>query len=170
MISRNISLLIWELQEDGERGQKETAHRAFLLHGPGGHRDHYVIHEGRVQALLSFQMMYEMRIIVISEGLPESSPFLQELIQADIQNVVSAEKKEMIQDEIRECFSEVGMLRRKAEGESISIEAMPQLSPVEEVTQFRFNCTNVTIAIVGCDRRVGVTTTSFNLVCWINAH
>ncbi|KHL97083.1 hypothetical protein QW71_03350 [Paenibacillus sp. IHB B 3415] len=91
-------------------------------------------------------------------------------MQADIQNVVTAEKTEVIQDEIRECFSEVGMLRRKAEGESISLEAPPQISPVEEVTQLRFNCTNVTISIAGCDRRVGVTTTAFNLVCWINAH
>ncbi|ASA23420.1 hypothetical protein [Paenibacillus donghaensis] len=123
-----------------------------------------------VQALLSFQMMYKMRIIVISEGLLESSPILQELIQADIQNVVIAEKIDKIQDELRECFSDVGMLRRKAEREFISLEAMLQLAPVEEVTQFRFNCTNVIIAIAGCDRRVGVTTTAFNLVCWINAH
>lgn len=126
--------------------------------------------EETVQALLSFQMMYEMRIIVISEGLPESSPFLQELIQADIQNVVIAEKIDMIQDELRECFSEMGMLRHKTTGESNSLEAMPQLTAVEEATQFRFNCTNVIIAIAGCDRRVGVTTTAFNLVCWINAH
>lgn len=49
LISQNISLLIWEQQEDDERGQKETAHRAFLLHGTGGHRDHFVIQEGRVK-------------------------------------------------------------------------------------------------------------------------
>jgi hypothetical protein len=126
--------------------------------------------EEMVQALLSFQMMYEMRIIVISEGLPESSPFFQELIQADIQNVVTGETIDMIKDEVRECFSEVGMVRRKPARESIATEGMPQSSTVEEVPQFRFNCTNVMIAIAGCDRRMGVTTTAFNLVCWINAH
>ncbi|WP_228744862.1 hypothetical protein [Paenibacillus sp. S150] len=123
-----------------------------------------------LQALLSFQMMYEMRIIVISEGLPESSPFLQELIQADIQNVVIAEKIDIIQDELRECFSKTGMLRRNPMGESTPLEVIFQSSPEEEVTQFRFKCTNLTIAIAGCDRRVGVTTTAFNLVSWINAH
>lgn len=126
--------------------------------------------EEMVQALLSFQMMYEMRIIMINEGLPESSPFLLELIKADIQNVVTAETIEMIQDELRECFSEVGMLRRNPAKESVSIEVVPPSSKVEEVTQFQFKCTNVVIAIAGCDRRVGVTTTAFNLVCWINAH
>ncbi|MBW4085269.1 hypothetical protein HYD27_28515 [Paenibacillus sp. S150] len=35
---------------------------------------------------------------------------------------------------------------------------------------YRFDCTNVTIAIAGCDRRVGVTTTTFNLALWINIH
>ncbi|MGC6589887.1 hypothetical protein ACPV3A_33770 [Paenibacillus sp. Dod16] len=126
--------------------------------------------EEMMQAILSFQMMYEMRVIVISEGLPESSPFLQGLLQADVPNVVTAEAIEMIQGELRVCFSEVGMLRRNPAGESISLDEIHQLSPVEEITQFRFDCTNVTIAIAGFDRRVGVTTTAFNLVCWINAH
>jgi hypothetical protein len=126
--------------------------------------------EEMVQALLSFQIMYEMRIIVISEGLLESSPILQELIQADIQNVVIAEKIDMIQDELRECFSDMGMQRINLAAKHISIEE-PQLhASVEEIEQYRFTCTNVTIAIAGCERRVGVTTTAFNLVSWINAH
>ncbi|QUL58365.1 hypothetical protein KDC22_23775 [Paenibacillus tritici] len=40
----------------------------------------------------------------------------------------------------------------------------------DDEVQYQFNCKNVTIALAGCDRRVGVTTTAFNLVCWINAH
>ncbi|QQZ64443.1 hypothetical protein JI735_33115 [Paenibacillus sonchi] len=43
-------------------------------------------------------------------------------------------------------------------------------TPSDNEVQYQFNCSNVTIAIAGCDRRVGVTTTAFNLVCWINAH
>ncbi|WP_339310873.1 hypothetical protein [Paenibacillus sp. FSL M7-0896] len=123
-----------------------------------------------LQALLSFQMMYEIRIIMIVEGLRESSPFLQELIQANIQNIVIATDIEKIKDEIRTCFSQEGMLRGKPNEETVTLEEMPQISSAEELPQYRFNCTNVTIAIGGCDRRMGVTTTAFNLVCWINGH
>ncbi|AIQ31471.1 hypothetical protein P40081_27430 [Paenibacillus sp. FSL P4-0081] len=91
-------------------------------------------------------------------------------MQADIQNVVTAETIDMIQDELRECFSEVGMHRVNSAGEPSSLEVMHQASALGEVTHFHFNCTNIVIAIAGCDRRVGVTTTAFNLVCWINAH
>ncbi|WP_233476183.1 hypothetical protein [Paenibacillus sonchi] len=124
-----------------------------------------------VQALLSFQMMYEMRIIVISEGLPESSPFLQELIQAEITNVVTETEIDRINDEIRECFTEEGLQRYIPTHEQFIIyEENFHTTPSDNEVQYQFNCSNVTIAIAGCDRRVGVTTTAFNLVCWINAH
>ncbi|MDN8588145.1 hypothetical protein Q0V21_05100 [Paenibacillus sp. 11B] len=126
--------------------------------------------EEMIQALLSFQMMYEMRVIVISEGLPESSPFFQGLLQANVPNVVTAEQMEIIKGEIRECFSELGM-HRKNSVETLHNSVDPQLNTsLDKVEQYHFTCSNFTIAIAGCDRRVGVTTTAFNLVCWINAH
>jgi hypothetical protein len=126
--------------------------------------------EEMVQALLSFQTMYEMRVIVIAEGLPESSPFLHQLVQTDILNIVTAEEIKTMQEEIRECFSEQGMQRFILAADMIQSEEQPILSPSEKEEQYHFDCTNVTIAIAGCDRRVGVTTLAFNLVCWINAH
>ncbi|MGK9250260.1 hypothetical protein KXR95_01785 [Paenibacillus humicus] len=42
--------------------------------------------------------------------------------------------------------------------------------PSEEDGLYHFTCTNQKIAVAGVDRRVGVTTTAMNLVCWINAH
>ncbi|MEC0180803.1 hypothetical protein P4H61_04760 [Paenibacillus peoriae] len=47
--------------------------------------------EEMIQALLSFQTMYEIRVIIIAEGLPDSSPFLQQLIQAGITNMATSE-------------------------------------------------------------------------------
>lgn len=127
--------------------------------------------EETIQALSSYRMMYEMRIILIDEGLPTSSPFLQQLIQLNIQNVVTAEGFEEIQDEIRECFSEEGMQRHNnVQLQNSPLEQGGLFSTLEQEVKYRFNCTNLTIAIAGCDRRVGVTTTAFNLVCWINSH
>ncbi|QWU18348.1 hypothetical protein KP014_14115 [Paenibacillus sophorae] len=39
-----------------------------------------------------------------------------------------------------------------------------------EPEQYQFSCTNIRIALAGSDRRSGVTTTAFNLVCWLNNH
>ncbi|RRJ65140.1 hypothetical protein EHV15_21145 [Paenibacillus oralis] len=64
-----------------------------------------------VQALLSFQTMYEIRLIVIAIGLPESSPLLLQLTNVSITNIVTADEIDPLRDEIRECFSEQGMQR-----------------------------------------------------------
>ncbi len=121
------------------------------------------------QALLSYLTIYHMRMVLIAEGLPLSSSFLHHLTQAGIVNIVTATEIEEIQTELRTCFSEDGMQRFKPPSQNaiISIEK-PSLPLNEE--QYRFGCSNITIAIAGSDRRVGVTTTAFNLTCWINAH
>lgn len=119
-----------------------------------------------LQALLSFQTMYDIRLIVITIGLSENSSFLQQLIQAGITNIASAEEIDSLREEIRECFSEQGMQRFISSAPSILEDyALPP-----EERQYRFDCTNIRIAIAGSDRRVGVTTTAMNLMCWINHH
>ncbi|EBK2060175.1 cryptochrome/photolyase family protein, partial [Salmonella enterica subsp. enterica serovar Typhi] len=46
--------------------------------------------EELIQALLSYQTIYDIRVVLIVEGLPPGSPFLQELIQIGILNIVTA--------------------------------------------------------------------------------
>lgn len=122
-----------------------------------------------VQALLSFQTMYETRIVIIAEGLPESSPFLQQLIQNGITNVVTSNEIETMLEEIQECFSEQGMQRYipSVSPEPVN-ETLEALQPHKE--KYKFDCKNIRIAIAGSDRRVGVTTTAMNLVFWIQMH
>ncbi|AIQ13829.1 hypothetical protein PDUR_19350 [Paenibacillus durus] len=85
-------------------------------------------------------------------------------------NVVTADEIKDIQEEIRQCLSYDGMQRFKPTMHTIPFEEMSLAPFMKEEELYRFSCTNITIAIAGCDRRVGVTTTAFNLVCWINAH
>lgn len=122
-----------------------------------------------VQALLSFQTMYEIRIVIIAEGLPEGSPFLQQLIQAGITNVATSEHIEIMLEEIQDCFSEQGMQRyiHSAYPEPVN-ETVGTFQPHEQ--KYSFDCKNIRIAVAGSDRRVGVTTTAMNLVFWIQAH
>lgn len=120
-----------------------------------------------VKAIASFLIMYEARIIVIAEGLQAESSFAKELIQSGVSDLVTAQDIEDIQAEILECLSANGMQRYK-------ISPAPTQTnnelPLPQQEQYRFDCTNITIAIAGSDRRTGVTTTAFNLVCWINSH
>lgn len=119
--------------------------------------------EEMLQALLSFQTMYEIRIIVIAEGLPESSPFLQQLIRAGITNVVTSKSIETMLLEIQDCFSEQGMQRYTHSVSFEPVEATSETNQPDE-EKYIFDCKNIRIAIAGSDRRVGVTTTAMNLV------
>lgn len=123
--------------------------------------------EEMIQALLSFQTMYEIRIIVIVEGLPDRSSFLQQLIQAGITNVATSEHIDIMLEEIQECFSEQGMQRFIPSHEPGN---KPLAAKKSDEEQYEFDCKNIRIAIAGSDRRVGVTTTAMNLVFWIQAH
>ncbi|WP_253298400.1 hypothetical protein [Paenibacillus sp. MSJ-34] len=120
-----------------------------------------------VKAIASFQIMYEARVIVIAEGLQTESSFAKELIQSGVTDLVTAQEIEVIQSEILECLSANGMERYKI---SPSPAQTTNGLSLHQQEQYRFDCTNIRIAIAGSDRRTGVTTTAFNLVCWINNH
>ncbi|MNW36545.1 hypothetical protein D3C74_135580 [compost metagenome] len=126
--------------------------------------------EELIQALLSYQTIYDMRVVLIAEGLSTRSPFLLSLIQNEILNVVTATEIEEIRNELRECFSEEGMQRFKPDFFQPIAEEKSMYIRYEEKEKYQFNCSNLKIAIAGCDRRVGVTTTAMNLVSWINGH
>lgn len=126
--------------------------------------------EDLIQALLSYQTIYGMRVVIIAEGLPIGSPLVQKLIQIGIFEIVTASEIGQIQDELNECFSDDGMQRFKltAPAEVAAEKGSSQFHP--EQTKYKFACTNLRVAVAGSDRRVGTTITAMNLVCWINAH
>ncbi|MEK4039425.1 hypothetical protein MHH49_18050 [Paenibacillus sp. FSL F4-0122] len=126
--------------------------------------------EDLIQALLSYQTIYGMRVIIIAEGLSIGSPLVQQLLQIGISEIVTSTEIEKLQSELKECLSDDGMLRFKS-------AAPPQVDPEEQPTslipeqiKYQFKCNNLRVAIAGSDRRVGTTITAMNLVCWINAH
>lgn len=126
--------------------------------------------EGLIQALLSYQTIYGMRVVIIAEGLPAGSPLIQQLVQIRIFEIVTASEIEQLQDELRQCFSEDGMQRFKPTSIIKVAEERESSQLLSEQTKYTFACTNLRIAVAGSDRRIGTTTTAMNLVCWINAH
>ncbi|MEI2396723.1 MULTISPECIES: hypothetical protein [Paenibacillus] len=126
--------------------------------------------EDLVQALLSYQTIYGMRVIIIAEGLPASSSLVQKLIRIGIFEIVTGSEIEQLHEELKECFSDDGMQRFKpAAPPQVDKENQSTLLIPEQI-QYHFKCTNLKVAIAGSDRRVGTTITAMNLVCWINAH
>ncbi|MGG4220603.1 hypothetical protein ABEW32_20575 [Paenibacillus jamilae] len=125
--------------------------------------------EDLIQALLSYQTMYDMRVVIIAEGMPQNSPFVQQLIQLGIVNIVTAIEIDEIQNQLTECLSNEGMQRFMPPVSSEPAQDTPG-ALFEKKDQYQFNCTNLRIAVAGSDRRVGTTTTAMNLVSWINRH
>lgn len=124
---------------------------------------------GFIQAVNSFQTMFSARIIVFCEGCTEGDPFLRQLIMAGVTDLVTAADIKGIRAEIMECLSPDGMRRYKEptpkpQTPSIAVKNMP----VSE--RYIFTAKDVRIAVAGCQRRVGVTTTAINLAYWIQAH
>jgi len=125
--------------------------------------------EELIQALKTFQTMYELRLIIIAEGLANDSIFLHQLVQINVTNIVTAEKIAEIFNELKSCFSEQGMQQFIARAVPNQLTEIP-LKSLSNEEKYTFSCKNVRIAIAGSDRRTGVTTTAMNLVYWINAH
>ena len=125
--------------------------------------------DGFVEAVNSFKMMFSARVVVICEGFSPHDTFVRQLIMSGVTDIVTAGSIGEIQAEILECLSPEGMRRYKVEepepqAPSISVKR----SAAEK--KYIFSARNVRIAVGGCQRRNGVTTTAANLAHWIEAH
>jgi len=124
---------------------------------------------GFIEAVSSFQVMFDARVIVICEGCLEHDIFLRQLIMAGVTNIVTATGINEIQAEILECLSPEGMQRYRPAAQEPQAPAIKvKSSPAEE--KYIFSAKNIRVAVAGCQRRVGTTTTAANLAHWIQAH
>ncbi len=124
---------------------------------------------GFIAAVNSFRTMFSARIIVICEGCSEHDAFLQQLVLAGVTDIVAAADIKEIQAEILECLSPDGMQRYKVPAQKPQPPTIAAKSaPVSE--RYIFTCKDIRIAVAGCQRRMGVTTTAVNLAHWIQAH
>lgn len=124
---------------------------------------------GFLEAVSSFRTMFDARVIVICEGYSAQDIFVRQLIMAGVTDIITAADIGQIQADIMECLSPEGMQRFKSQEPepqvpSIRIEADPAS------VQYSFAAKNIRIAVAGCQRRVGTTTTAVNLAHWIQAH
>jgi hypothetical protein len=138
-----------------------------------------------LEALQSFQTMYSARIIVIHESAGETDGFIRGLVQIGVTDIVAAVDADEDEDErlrqIAECLSDEGMLRYKpksvpareyddeTDGEKESLAQSIILKEMED-EQYRFDCLNIRIGMIGATRRVGTTTIALGLANFIKNH
>jgi hypothetical protein len=142
-----------------------------------------------VEALESFQMMFSARVIVINETTQQMehlNSLTRELVKIGIYDIVTAADMDEKLEQLDECFSDEGMKRYKpkktkakdyddedyddeAEDEK---ETLAQSLILKEMDneQYRFDCLNIKIGIIGATRRVGTTTLALGLANFIKNH
>lgn len=110
------------------------------------------------QGVEEFLTMYCARVTVICEGLSQSDPLFQALLDVGVGNIVRDTKIGEIQQEIRECLSAQGMTR-------YTPKERPDRPGGQE--HYRFGCKNVVVAVVGSQPRTGATTAAVGLCAWL---
>lgn len=111
---------------------------------------------GFAEATQEFLTMYHARVTVICEGLTPDDPLFQALLDSGVGNIVCDTEITAIQQEIKECLSETGMLRYS-----------PKERPQKDGVKYRFTCENVVIAVAGAQPRIGTTTAAMGLCHWL---
>jgi hypothetical protein len=139
-----------------------------------------------IQALQSAQTMSSARIIVIHESAGETDSLTRGLVQTGVTDIVTAADMTEKLEQIAECLSDEGMRKHKTkpakpidyddeyvddelyEEKGTLAQSLIQKSMEDE--QYRFDCLNVKIGIIGSSRRVGTTTAALGLANFIKNH
>ena len=133
-----------------------------------------------IEALQSFQMMFSARIIVLLDGAGDNGDIVRQLTHIGVNEIVTASDESERHRQIAECLSDEGMLRQRpavepralcgeADRKSISLAESLILDDTED-EQYRFDCANVKIGVIGATRRVGATTIALGLANYIQNH
>ena len=133
-----------------------------------------------IEAVKSFQTMYSARVIILYESVTEIDSFTRGLVQIGVTDIVTAPDMNEKLAQIAECLSDEGMQKYKPaavrsrntdepDEEKETLARSIILKEMED-EQYRFDCLNVNIGIIGATRRVGTTTLAFGLAGFIKNH
>lgn len=124
--------------------------------------DRYAVREDdgeMIEALKSFQLMYNARIIVLAEKYQVGNALLADLIDIGVTNIITGETIEEIKADILEALSEAGISRDKY----IRYSRQQAITYAPQQHTYYIRCSNIRIAVAGSQHRVGTTSTVLNL-------
>lgn len=115
-----------------------------------------------IEALRAFKVMYDSRIIIFAEERIKEEDLIKDLVNEKIYNIITATTVSEIKEEILKCVSEEGMTY-----EDYFTRDNDNL--LGGASQYIFKQKDIKIAVAGVSRRVGTTTTAFNLTNYLNS-
>lgn len=118
--------------------------------------------EGFLEAVKSFQLMYNARIVVMLEGAEPGDELPMELVEMGVTDIVAGTVIEEVKADILDALSDTGMPPEKYE--RFRKGGLPSL---EGPSRLHFTCRDIRIAIAGSQHRVGVTSTALNLASFL---
>ncbi|MBC2579376.1 hypothetical protein [Clostridium sp. DJ247] len=108
-----------------------------------------------IEALRAFKVMYDSRIIVFAEGKEKEESLIKDLIDEKIYNIITATNIAEIKEQILKCISDEGMTYEE--------HFTRDSNTSDGISQHIFKHKDIKIAVAGVSRKVGTTTTAFNL-------
>jgi len=113
-----------------------------------------------VAAIEEFLTMYNPRITVICEGITQGDTLFTGLLECGVGNIVCQVEIMEIQQEIRECLSEKGMVRYRFKERPAS---------AADIEKYRFECENIRIAVISSQPRIGATTVAMGFCSYLQS-
>ncbi len=114
-----------------------------------------------IESIQAIKMLYDIRIIVYAVDLKPGSTLLKMLINEKIYNIVTGDTNAEIQRVILKCISPEGL-----DYDDSQRLLNPDESDIRK--QFKFNASDVKVAIAGTHSRAGCTSTAFNLAVFLS--
>lgn len=111
-----------------------------------------------ISAIDEFRCMYETRISIICEGLTLNDFLMQELIARCIGNIITECSYDKVNNEIVDCLSNSGMKKYL----SVSVKEGTGIAE-----NYKFNASEVKIAVIGAQSRIGTTSAAIGLTNWL---
>lgn len=115
-----------------------------------------------IEALRAFKVMYDSRIIIFAEERTKEEDLIKDLVNEKIYNIITAATVSEIKEEILKCVSEEGMTHE-------DYFTRDNNNLLGGASQYIFKQKDIKIAVAGVSRRVGTTTTAFNLTNYLNS-
>lgn len=112
-----------------------------------------------IQSLREFHTMYNPRITIFDDKLKEDSKLFKDLLEIGVGNIITSADKAEVMDDIVKSMSEKGLER---------YEAKERAKPATYGENYKFECSDVRIGIIGSQSRIGTSTMGLGLAYWLN--
>ncbi len=112
-----------------------------------------------IQSIREFHTMFNPRITIFDEKLTENNKLFKDLLEVGVGNIITSSVLKEVKDDIVKSMSEKGLER---------YEAKERAKPATFGENYKFECSDIRIGVIGSQSRIGVSTMGLGLIYWLN--